>query len=399
MLVETSIHYSKLLGVTPPQCPLMGPSDPRHSDDLIITPPSFNIVPDTICNSPHQCPFNLLFSGNSSDAGASPPAREAGVLLQSSDNASLFKMTQPGLGITQRSMLCTWTAVGSTTFHPAGGRGRDGAELPCHVARHVATNRASPLAGTAVHEPTPGAACCWPPDRCLPRDTTVVDEAGWRAYDGTMHHASKLVPWLVNLNRNVGAPLSGACEQRTLMLAMLEEQAASRRNAVFEDGALDDVSTLVLPVRGFRFGRLPQSAAWSGAGFEAGPAEGMHAHSLAQYAAQWEAASGGGGGGDGGGNGGGTGGGNGGIGSGAGNGANGGAGAAAAASRPRQLRRMLLARRRQHHAVICRACAQEAPPCGDLSCLVLKGVGGILRRMVGFLRSHYLRILRASSVH
>ena len=44
MLVETSIHYSKLLRVTPPQCPLMGPSDPRHSDDLIITPPSFNIV-------------------------------------------------------------------------------------------------------------------------------------------------------------------------------------------------------------------------------------------------------------------------------------------------------------------------------------------------------------------
>jgi len=48
VLVETSIHYSKLLGVTPPQYPLMGPSDPRHSDDLIITPPSFNIVPWTL---------------------------------------------------------------------------------------------------------------------------------------------------------------------------------------------------------------------------------------------------------------------------------------------------------------------------------------------------------------
>jgi len=59
VLVETSIHYSKLLRVTPPQCPLMGPSDPRHSDDLIITPPSFNIVVE-ILGPFHYLGFKVL---------------------------------------------------------------------------------------------------------------------------------------------------------------------------------------------------------------------------------------------------------------------------------------------------------------------------------------------------
>jgi len=78
-----------------------------------------------------------------------------GVLLQSSDNASLHKMTQPGLGLTERVTLCSWTALGWTRLHSAGGKGRDGRELPRHVARHLATNEDSPLLGLAQAEQWP----------------------------------------------------------------------------------------------------------------------------------------------------------------------------------------------------------------------------------------------------
>ena len=120
------------------------------------------------------------------------------------------------------------------------------------------------------------------------------------------------------------APLSGMSQQKVLMLAMTEElvhaspppppslpppfsalslsrslahpsptflrmhmQAACRRAAVHEDGALDDVSTLVPPVRGFRFAKsLPADATDLG-GFDVGPPNGMRAHSLELYGQQW----------------------------------------------------------------------------------------------------------------
>ena len=64
-------------------------------------------------------------------------------------------------------------------------------------------------------------------------------------------------------------------------------QAACRRAAVHEDGALDDFSTLVPPVRGFRFAKsLPADATDLG-GFDVGPPNGMRAHSLELYGQQW----------------------------------------------------------------------------------------------------------------
>lgn len=212
---------------------------------------------------------------------------EAGVLLQSSDNASLNKMTQPGLGLTERVTLCVWTAIGSTRLHPAGTRGRDGGELPRHVARYVATNVDSSLFSYAVHDPRPGRPCAWPPDRSLPTDAAQIEAANFQAFDGTLNDAARLVPGMVNLG-DTAAPISGGSQQCTLMLAVTEEMAASRRASVFEDGALDDVSTLVLPMRGVRFAkRLPHGTVDVG-GFEAGDADGMRAHSRDMYAAQWD---------------------------------------------------------------------------------------------------------------
>jgi uncharacterized membrane protein YgcG len=69
------------------------------------------------------------------------------------------------------------------------------------------------------------------------------------------------------------------------MLARSAELAAARRTAVHEDGALDDVSTLVPPVRGIRFAKpLPADAT---GGFEVGPPDGMRAHSRELCPQQW----------------------------------------------------------------------------------------------------------------
>lgn len=106
-------------------------------------------------------------------------------------------------------------------------------------------------------------------------------------------------------------PLTGPAdpwESDALVTAIREEFAAARRTAVHTDGALDDVSTLVLPLRGIRFaeGRLHPSGGAFGShaavdsdgelsdGGDFGgtcsdpAAAGMQAHSKAYYPAQWE---------------------------------------------------------------------------------------------------------------
>ena len=192
-------------------------------------------------------------------------------------------MTQPGLGLTERVTLAVWTAIGSTRLHGAGGRGRDGHELPRQVARHLATNEHSSLFSTAVHEVRAGRPCAWPPDRNLPRDVSQLAAGAFKPFDGTINHAAQLAPGMVNLG-DAAAPLSGASQQQTLMLAMSEELAACRRAAVHEDGALNDVSTLVPPVRGVRFAKR---TAELGDDAELGLPDGMRAHSHELYAAQW----------------------------------------------------------------------------------------------------------------
>ena len=136
-----------------------------------------------------------------------------------------------------------------------------------------------------LQAPRAGALSCWPPDESLPDDALLVASAGWQLYDGTLSHAAKLAPGFVNLT-DAATPLMGTSERKTLWLAVNEEVAALRRAVVFEDGALDDVSCLVLPMRGIRFARLPPGALPGG--FEVGPPEGMLAHSKRVYAAQWD---------------------------------------------------------------------------------------------------------------
>jgi len=137
-----------------------------------------------------------------------------------------------------------------------------------------------------VHEVRGGRPCAWPPDRNLPTNSAVLTAAKFECFDGTINHAAKLVPAMVNLG-DAAAPISGASQEKTLMLAMTEELAACRRASVHEDGALDDVSTLVPSVRGFRFPkRLPCNATNLGS-FEIGPPDGMRAHSRDFYGQQW----------------------------------------------------------------------------------------------------------------
>ena len=129
--------------------------------------------------------------------------------------------------------------------------------------------------------------CAWPPDRCLPADAAQIATAKFEPFDGTLNDAARLVPSMVNLGDAV-APISGGSQQQTLMLAMTEELAASRRASVFEDGALDDVSTLVLPMRGIRFAKRLPCGTTNVGGFEVGDSDGMRTHSRDMYAAQWD---------------------------------------------------------------------------------------------------------------
>jgi hypothetical protein len=138
---------------------------------------------------------------------------------------------------------------------------------------------------SATEPPGAGAPCSWPPDTSLPVNVAADASADLQPFDGTLNHAAALVPDYVNLT-DAATPLMGTSERKTLMLQFVEELAALPRRAVFEDGALDNVSTLVLPTRGIRFAQLPPGA--PAGGFAVGPPDGMRAHSTSVYAAQWE---------------------------------------------------------------------------------------------------------------
>ena len=203
-------------------------------------------------------------------------------LVQSSDNASFFRMVAPGLGVTERVMLCSWTALGEWHLHSAGGLDAAGRERSRVVGSYLVTGGAY---ATAVF-PTRsvGALSCThlDPSMRLPADPAVL--AALVPFDGTVAHAALLAPLAVNSTK---APtmLTATSGVGTLELGISEEWAAALQALVYDYGALNDVSTLVLARRSRRFARRPDGA--PPGGFEAGDPESLVAHSQRVHAAQW----------------------------------------------------------------------------------------------------------------
>mmetsp|Transcript_35300 Transcript_35300/g.117986 ORF Transcript_35300/g.117986 Transcript_35300/m.117986 type:complete len:212 (+) Transcript_35300:285-920(+) len=104
-------------------------------------------------------------------------------IVQSSDNASCFKMVAPGLGVTERVMLCSWTALGEWHMHSAGGLDAAGRERSRAEGRYLVTGGA--YATTVFPKRSVGAISCTHLDlrlpetrRCLPRSSPLT--APWR---------------------------------------------------------------------------------------------------------------------------------------------------------------------------------------------------------------------------
>lgn len=207
-------------------------------------------------------------------------------VVQSSDNASFWNMVAPGVGLTERINLCSWTALGEWHMHPFGGRDESGRELSRKVGRFLVTNDGS--AGSFRHVVVPrrgrGELSSTHLRLRLPDDRGLYDSLELTPYDGTVTHAVLLAPTAVNLSE---APtmLTHQSEAEMLEHAIHEEWAGTMQLLIFDHGALDNVSTRVLPWRPRRFGRRPAGA--PPGTFEEGPAEGLLSYSKSVHWPQW----------------------------------------------------------------------------------------------------------------
>lgn len=200
--------------------------------------------------------------------------------LQSSDNALFFRMVAPGLGLTERVMLCSWTALGEWRLEPHGGRDAAGREYSRQVGCFLATSTA--YEGVVVVRCRAGAAACTHPGLTLPNDATVL--AAFEPFDGTASHAAVLYPNAVNLT-DAATMLTWTSQAKMLFNQFEEELLAVFDTLAFSYGALNDVSTPLLPRRLRRFACRPDGA--PPGGFETGPAEGLVAFSKRIHHAQW----------------------------------------------------------------------------------------------------------------
>ena len=189
-------------------------------------------------------------------------------------------MVAPGLGLTERVMLCSWTALGEWRLEPHGGCDAAGREYSRQVGCYLATSTA--YKGVVVFRCRAGAPACTHPGLTLPIDETVL--AAFQAFDGTASHAALLYPDAVNLT-DAATMLTRTSEAKMLLQQIEEEFLFVFDTLTFSYGALNDVSTPLLKRRGRRFARLPDGAAPGG--FEVGPAEGVMAFSKRVHGAQW----------------------------------------------------------------------------------------------------------------
>ena len=205
-------------------------------------------------------------------------------IVQSSDNASFWKMTAPGLGLTERVMLCSWTALGEWILDPCGGCDADGVEYSRSVG-HFLSLAGSKLPGIVVVTRRAGAVVCTHPGMRMPTDPTLL--AALVPFDGTATHAALLYPEAVNLSDSP-TMLTWVSEGKELELQCLEQLAYTCETLNFSFGALNDVSSPLLPRRWRRFGRLPPGC--DPGGHSVGPPEGALAYSRRVHPPQWNSA-------------------------------------------------------------------------------------------------------------
>ena len=205
-------------------------------------------------------------------------------IVQSSDNASFWKMTAPGLGLTERVMLCSWTALGEWHLDPRGGCDAAGKEYSRSVG-HFLAPAGSKLPGIVAVTRKAGAVVCTHPGMHLPKDPALL--AALLPFDGTATHAAVLYPEAVNLSDSP-TMLTWVSETKELELQCLEQLASTCEILSFSFGALNDVSSPLLPRRLRRFGQLP--AGGDPGGHTVGPPEGALGFSRRVHAPQWNPA-------------------------------------------------------------------------------------------------------------
>ena len=204
---------------------------------------------------------------------------------QHADNAPFTKPSPSVYSAGIEPVQYHWTALGRSWFHPQGGFDSNGKELsrgvPCFV---VPSSSASPWRHVAVRAKFgfDGGRVCLPlGGHTLPPG--VGSELV--AFDGTVHHAAILVPDSISLGERTPAPLTGVAEGPCLDLWLTEQRAQMRRTNCMR-GALNDVSDIVLPARGWRFPSLGPCG--TPGTFRAGEPTGLLHHSQTVYRAQWE---------------------------------------------------------------------------------------------------------------
>jgi hypothetical protein len=172
-------------------------------------------------------------------------------------------MPAPGLGVTSRVVLCSWTALGEWWVSDAASRDHEGAQYERTIGTLMATT--PPYLNVVFPSNRAGAQSCTHPGLLLPADAAQRTACGLVPYCLLMEpaHAARLAPNAVNLT-SAPTGLTHVSEAQALEHLVKEQLIHEVFRAIYNHGALNDFTTRVPPCQEWRFPVLPPGSSAPG---------------------------------------------------------------------------------------------------------------------------------------